>query len=107
MIFFFMGIYSFPGQFWLEKGVPFMLPEALNPPSTGRGCPFLLFPLSTRCSLSSSPKGEGSPALGMGKVGSQVFRVNCAGVGIAHICGTHKMDQALTGSGGLPGDGAI
>lgn len=60
-----------------------MMPEALNPPSTGCGCP-ILFPLSPRCSLSSSPTGEGSSALGMGKVGSQVFRVSCARAGIAY-----------------------
>lgn len=82
---FFMGIYSFPGQFWLEKGVPFTLPEAWNPPNTGCGCPLLLFLLSTRCSLNSSLRlgGGGSPALGIRKRGSQISRVNCAGVGIA------------------------
>lgn len=37
-------VYSFPGQFWLEKGVPFTLPQAPYPLSSGCGSP-VLFPL--------------------------------------------------------------
>lgn len=46
-----MHVYSFPGQFWVEKGVPFTLPQAVF--SSQHWVWPLLVPFSlsvTRCS---------------------------------------------------------
>lgn len=82
----FMGIYSFPGQFWLEKGVPFMLPEALNPPSTGCGCPLLLFPLTTYQVLTTyvQPQGGRESSTRNGESGKSGIQSQLCWGDIAH-----------------------
>lgn len=84
-----MHVYSFPGQFWVEKGVPFTLPRALF--SSQYWVWPLLVPFSLSVTRCSAWEGVGgSPALRMGETGSW----NYAGVGVAQVYEIHKMDLA-------------
>ena len=58
-----------------------MLPEAWNPPSTGCGSP-LLFPLSTRYSLSSSLEGRRESSTRNGGRGESGIQGQLAGRGV-------------------------
>lgn len=68
--------------------------------------PPMLFPTSPQLFQELQPGGVGSPELGIGEGGCQLFRVNCPGVGVAQGVWHPQNGLGTPRSGRLPGGDA-